>query len=77
MAVCAAVCTVHAEEGYAGTAAGSHSGGVEDGGCVAIIEENVEALNYSFEKAVNVVWSGKLKQGAENLGSAEWRALRR
>jgi hypothetical protein len=53
-----------ADEACASTAASGHGCGVENGCCIAAVEDLVEAFDDCFEEAVDLVWTGELKEGA-------------
>lgn len=54
--------------------ASSHGGSVENSSSVAAIKDLVKAFHSGFEKAINLVWSSELKEGAEDLRGTECRA---
>lgn len=60
-----------AKEACSSTTTGGHGSGVEDGCCVAAVEDLVETLHGGFEKAVDLVRSSKLEEGAKDLRRAE------
>lgn len=59
------------EEDDTFTTTGGHGCGIEDGGCVAVVEDEVETVNDSFEEAIYAVGAGELEERAEYLRRAK------